>query len=87
MAELTPQQEYDRGTKFKKAGIAVFIAGLIAMAVGAGLYKHGMDLQAHAMGRAQWTGTLIVTKDGKVLNPAPAAVPLGGGANGQGKAR
>lgn len=62
-------QKYELGHKYKLAGFAAAVAGVIALFVGAGLYHHGAALQDEARSGAVEHGSLDVTirhADGRV---------------------
>jgi len=79
MAEITPQEKYDLGTKYKKAGIITAIIGALVVAVGGGLWFHGRTLQMQAIAEAyaHGHGTLTLTHHAQPQ-------PLGGKADGTG---
>jgi hypothetical protein len=87
--DLTPQDKFNLGAKYKHAGIAVMVAALIGLAGGYGMWHHGetLQLQGQSEARAQGLGTLTVTypkaepakPDAGVL-----AVPLSGGSHAKG---
>ena len=78
MAEITPQEKYDLGSKYKKAGIITAIIGAITIAVGGGLWFHGRQLQMQAIAEAyaHGHGELTLTHH----QPIPVQ-PLGGKAD------
>jgi hypothetical protein len=94
MTDLTPQEKYDLGTKYKRFGILVAVVGvLVSTTIGGSLWCHGRTLQIQGItdARALGHGTLtihdskgrVIHQDGHPVEPAP----LGGNADGTGKAK
>ena len=82
--QLTPQEMFNLGAKYKKAGIIIAILGLLAVVAGSGLFVHGRNLQLHAQSdaRASGFGTLTITMPTKPVK----TTPLGGSSDGSSSA-
>jgi hypothetical protein len=68
---MTPAEKYERGAKFKKAGIIVAIIGGIIAGIGGGLFWHGHNLQMQALAEAKangWGELTITDASGLVIS-------------------
>jgi hypothetical protein len=87
----TPFEKYQRGARWKKGGIVALVLALVLGVAGTIMYGYGEHLQVQAVAEARANGWGVLTvcdRVGKcVRSDATPPVPLGGAADGQGRAR